>query len=222
MSPRVQAAVVLDIGETVVDDSRIYVARARQLGVSPHTLAAVIGALRAEGGERTVRDVFRPRGPAGSDAPPARDAGGYVRLTENDLYPEVREVLGRLRSRGFWVGLAGNQPPGIAEDLRALALPVDAIATSAEWGVAKPAAGFYRRLVEWTGNRSSRVLYIGDQVQNDVVAAQRAGLRAVHLVRGPWGYLDADDPRVARCALAQIRDLTELEETLDRLDWPAD
>ena len=54
---------------------------------------------------------------------------------------------------------------------------------------------------------------MGDRVDNDVVAAQEAGLTAVHLRRGLWGHLFADDPAVRH----QIADLTELVPLLRSL-----
>lgn len=47
----------------------------------------------------------------------------------------------------------------------------------------KPAPEFYAAVVEAAGVPASRVLYVGDSLDHDVVAAQRAGLRAVWLNR---------------------------------------
>ncbi|MBL0804543.1 haloacid dehalogenase, partial [Streptomyces albidoflavus] len=43
-------AVVLDVGECLVDETRRYAAWAGWLGVSPHTFSAVLGAVLAAGG----------------------------------------------------------------------------------------------------------------------------------------------------------------------------
>lgn len=47
--------------------------------------------------------------------------------------------------------------------LRELDLPVDAIATSGEWGVAKPDAAFFDRVVKLAGVAPGETLYVGDQ-----------------------------------------------------------
>ena len=206
------AAIVLDIGETVVSDERVYAARARRWNVPVHTAAAVIGALRATADPRSASVVLngRPNGdPLGSGADAAAEM--YVPISRRHLYPDVTATLDALRRAGCWIGLAGNQPAGIADDLRALRLAVDAVATSAEWGLAKPDPSYFAKVIEWTGHRPDQIIHVGDQVESDVVAAHNAGLNAVHVVRGPWGHLDAADIRIASHAVAQIGTLLELE-----------
>jgi FMN phosphatase YigB (HAD superfamily) len=53
------------------------------------------------------------------------------------------------------------------------------------------------------------VAYVGDLVHNDVVPAPAAGMVAVHVRRGPWGYLQTP-PREA----IPVRSLTELPEAV--------
>ena len=64
-----------------------------------------------------------------------------------DLYPDVRPALAALRAMGLWVGIAGNQTAKAGRIFRELRLPADFIATSAEWGVAKPDPAFFARVV---------------------------------------------------------------------------
>ena len=55
----------------------------------------------------------------------------------------------------------------------------------------------------------SRIAYVGDRVDNDVLPALAAGLVAVHVRRGPWGLLH-ETPAGA----IQIDSLAELPEPL--------
>jgi FMN phosphatase YigB (HAD superfamily) len=57
------------------------------------------------------------------------------------------------------------------------------------------------------------VAYVGDRVDNDVLPAIRAGLRAVWLRRGPWGVIQRlpDDVRPA----LTVDSLDELVERID-------
>ena len=48
--------VVLDIGEIVIDETRVWTVWAELLGVSPATLMAVLGAAVSQGGDHT--DAF--------------------------------------------------------------------------------------------------------------------------------------------------------------------
>jgi FMN phosphatase YigB (HAD superfamily) len=86
---------------------------------------------------------------------------------------------------------------------------VDFVSSSERWGVEKPSPEFFARVVEATGRPAGEVAYIGDLVHNDIVPALAAGLVAVHIRRGPWGYLQEPPPEALR-----IRSLAELPEAL--------
>ena len=61
---RLADAVVLDIGETVLDRTREYAAWARFFGVPPHTFSAVFGAMIARGSKvAQVIESFAPGTP---------------------------------------------------------------------------------------------------------------------------------------------------------------
>ncbi|HEX6655373.1 MAG TPA: HAD hydrolase-like protein, partial [Candidatus Limnocylindria bacterium] len=46
------------------------------------------------------------------------------------------------------------------------------------------------RALDLMGNPPpERVAYVGDRVDNDVLPSVAAGLRAVWIRRGPWGYI---------------------------------
>lgn len=111
-------------------------------------------------------------------------------------------------------GVAGNQTARAAELLRALGLPVDQVATSGEWGVAKPSLEFFARVAEMVPDGPGETVYVGDHRDNDVVAAKAAGFRTALIRRGPWGYLWADDPLVRRDADWVIDSLHDLPDLL--------
>lgn len=186
---------VFDVGETLIDESRIWSRWADRLGVTRLTMLGAIGAMAAL--DRSHRDALllvRPGLDVEAELAAWRreDPGG---LRENfdadDLYPDVRESLGALRRAGYRVVIAGNQPPQAGPALEAMDLPVDAIHTSAEWGVEKPDPAFFAKVVAVAGEEPSRVLYVGDRLDNDVLPARAAGMRTALLRRGPWGFLHA-------------------------------
>lgn len=200
-------AVFFDIGETIVDKSREYAAWADFLDVPPHTFSAAFGGLIARGRDfREVAQLLRPDW----DWNTARAAGaGKISITESDVYSDVRPVLEKLRSAGVYVGICGNQDLGIAEDLRRLDLPADLIASSAEWNTAKPDPSFFTKITTLCEQPPEQIVYVGDQWDNDVHPAHRAGMNAVRLRRGPWGPLDPDDAHQGS-PLALIDSLDEL------------
>ncbi|GLZ37901.1 HAD family hydrolase [Actinokineospora sp. NBRC 105648] len=208
-------AVVFDVGETLLDDSREWGAWADWVGVSRHTFSTVLGAVTAAGRDNAEAfQYFRPGFDLAHERQLREEAGRGELIGEDDLYPDVRPALAQLRVQGLWVGVAGNQTARVGTLLRELDLPVDRVATSGEWGVAKPAPEFFERVVAMTPGGVDEVVYVGDHRDNDVVAAKAAGLRTVLIRRGPWGYLWADDPLVRRDADWVIDSLLELPDLL--------
>lgn len=208
-------SVVFDVGETLLDDTREFGAWADWIGVPRHTFSAVLGAVTAAGRDNAETfQYFRPGFDLALERERREQAGSGEQIDERDLYRDVRPALAELRARGVWLGIAGNQTAKAARLLRDLALPVDGIATSGEWGVAKPDPGFFDRVAGFAPGERSEIVYVGDHRDNDVVAATAAGLRAVLIRRGPWGHLWADDPVVTVRADHIVDSLSELPELI--------
>ncbi|MCW2525228.1 MAG: HAD-superfamily hydrolase, subfamily variant 1 [Pseudonocardiales bacterium] len=207
-------AVFFDIGETILDRTAEYQGWARFLGVPAHTFSAVFGAVIGRGGGvRDVLAVFRPD-EAFTSLQARADASGLLpAAVEADLYPGARSTLAQLQAMGLFVGIVGNQRASIGPQLRALALPADLVAVSSEWGLAKPEPAFFAALVHEAGCAPGEVLYVGDQLDNDVVAPLRAGLSSVRVLTGPWGHIERDPDIEAGC-LAVIASLSELPGVL--------
>ncbi|MFI2620190.1 HAD family hydrolase [Streptomyces sp. NPDC018584] len=203
--------IALDVGETLVRDDRYWASWADWLRVPRHTVSALVGAVVAQGKDNAEALRLIQPGIDITSAYHAREkAGRGEYLDETDVYEDVRPALTALRERGLRVIVAGNQTARAGELLRALDLPADLIATSGEWGAAKPSPAFFDRLVAEAGVPASEILYVGDHPQNDVFPAHSAGLRTAHLRRGPWGHLWADDPDVAAVADYQVDSLMDL------------
>jgi FMN phosphatase YigB (HAD superfamily) len=189
---------VFDVGETLVDETRAWRHAAAQGHVPAFTLMGVVGGLAARGEDhRRAFELLELEPPRLPD----------VRL--DDFYPDAVPCLERLRAAGFGIGLAGNQPAHARDALLDCGLDVDFVATSAGWGVEKPAPEFFARLIAEASRPAGEIAYVGDRVDNDVVPAKRAGLYAVHIRRGPWGYLHETSE-----ADAVIRSLDELPAVL--------
>ena len=175
-------AVFLDVGETLVDEERIWREVARAVGVQPHVLWAALGVTIERGEDHwAVWDHLGVERPLGVWERHTYRAG--------DLYPDALPCLERLRSDGLLVGLAGNQSAGMEAWARAT-LPADLVTSSDSVGARKPNPVFFERLLALTGMSDAReVAYVGDRVDNDILPAQSVGLVAVHIRRGPWGLL---------------------------------
>lgn len=208
-------SVVFDVGETLLNDSAEFGRWADWIGVPRHTFSAVLGAVTAQGRDNAETfQYFRPGFDLAKERQAREDAGVGEVISDAELYPDVRPCLQELRARGLWVGIAGNQTRRAAELLRALDLPVDDVATSGEWNVAKPDPDFFARVVQFAAGEPHEIVYVGDHRDNDIMPAHAAGLRTVLLRRGPWGHLWADDPAVVATADWIIDSLAELPDLI--------
>lgn len=189
-------AVVFDVGETLVDETSTCERLADAAGVPRFTFMALAGAAIVRGlqPQDVVWDWL------GVEPPPP------VTFDDDQLYPDVLPCLRELRARGLRVGAAGNMGSANEAMLRA---HVDFVGSSGSWGVSKPAAGFFERLAAEADLPAGEIAYVGDRVDNDVEPALAAGMVAVHVRRGPWGFL-FDAPRGA----IRIDSLAELPEAL--------
>ncbi|WP_433193830.1 HAD family hydrolase [Nocardia sp. CA-107356] len=204
-------AVVFDVGETLVDETREYGTWADWLGVPRHTFAAVFGAVIASGLDyRETFQVFRPGFDLDLERQARAEAGQPEWFGEDDLYPDVRPALSKLREMGVWVGVVGNQTVRAGGLLRGLDLPTDFIATSDDWGIQKPDPEFFRKVIEAAGCAAAEIVYVGDRIDNDVAPAKQVGMRTAYLQRGPWGWIHREKEEVTELSDWRIRDLNEL------------
>lgn len=202
------SAVVFDVGEVLIDETRVWQVWADIAGVSPLTFAAVLGAAIVQGADhRAVFEVVAPNLDWLDFVDEhERRLGG---LQACDLYPDVRACLDQLAVDGRVVAVAGNQPARRREQLAALALPAELLVTSDDLGAEKPAADFFGAVLARLGRDDAEtVLYVGDRVDHDVLPAAAAGLRTCWLRRGPWGRLqdlpDDAEPELALEGLAEL------------------
>jgi FMN phosphatase YigB (HAD superfamily) len=208
-------AVFFDVGETLVCEDGVWGAWADWYGVPRLTFFGALGAvIERRAHHLTVFDSFDP-GFSLAAAEAARAAAGrsYV-LSRADLYPDAVPCLAALKAAGYVVGVSGNQPPDVSEALvRSLGLDLDVVASSAAWGVEKPDPAFFARVASAAGMGPEEIAYVGDRVDNDVLPAKAAGMTAVFLRRGPWGYVHALWPEAAAADL-HVASLAELPEAL--------
>ena len=200
--------VCLDVGETLVEETRIWSAWADVLGIPRMTFLAAFGAIVERGQE--YRHVFELFGVEDWHAHiPAVDriVGD---LAPGDLYPDAIATVGDLRARGYRVAVVGNQPARRNAELRALGVDPDVMAMSEELGASKPDIQFFERTLDLIGRPNpGDVAYVGDRRDNDVLAAAAAGFRPVWLRRGPWGRIPRTAPSEAALVVESLADLVD-------------
>ena len=215
-------AVVFDVGETLVDETREYGTWADWLGVPRHTFSSVFGAVIALGLDyREAFQYFRPDFSLDAERARRVGAGQPETFGEADLYADARPAMEALRAMGIWVGVAGNQTLRAGEILRKLDLPADLIATSDEWNASKPDTAFFRALLKAVPYDAGEIVYVGDRVDNDLKPAKAAGMLTAFIRRGPWGYIWERHRDLPTAADWRMTTLAELPEIIARVNSPA-
>lgn len=179
--------VCLDVGEVLVDETRVWSVWGQVLGVSPFELHAAIGARLATGG--THLDALGDVDPDWRDRRGAfeRALGG---LQPRDLYPDALPSIRRLQRAGVRVAVCGNQPVSRRAELLAAGVRADPLLTSDDLGAEKPDQAFFQGVLDALGEpEPGDVWYVGDRPDNDVGPALEAGLHSVWLRRGPWARI---------------------------------
>ncbi len=203
--------VCLDVGETLIDETRLWSLWADELGVPRSTLLAALGAVIERGDHR---DVFALVGAVDWQRRVPDVELAYGGFQADDLYPDALRAIAGLRDAGYRVAVVANQPEVRGEQLRRIGVDAEIMAMSDGLGVAKPDAAFYVRILElmW-GPPAASVAYVGDRVDNDVLPSIAAGMRGIWLRRGPWGVIQRL-PEGARPALI----VSSLDELVERID----
>lgn len=207
-------AVVFDVGETLVDETEAWGDWADWLDVPRLTFFAALGGVIARGGDhRDVFAVVRPGIDVAAEAEARRVAGRRPMVTIDDLYPDAAECLRELSAAGYRLGIAGNQPAETEKVLRALEVPLELVASSERWGVAKPDRAFFDRIAAELRLPPAEIAYVGDRVDNDIRPAAEAGMLAIFIRRGPWALIQSG-PTPPPAASATINSLAELPAVL--------
>src|SRR5437867_5065059 len=121
-------AVFFDVGETLVDETRIWSELADAVGVPRFTFLGVLGGLAARGEHHSrVFEIL------GVDAP---QPPGF---SSSDFYPDSLPTLELLCEEGYVLGAAGNTSEQTEALLAGL---VDVVGSSERWGIEKPARAF--------------------------------------------------------------------------------
>ena len=185
-------AVVFDVGETLIDESGMWERAADAAGVARFTLMGVLGGLAARGEDHSrAWEILGVEHPASTWVP-------------EDFYADALPCLEALTSRGLRVGAVGNTPAATETLIRE---HVDFVGSSGRWGIEKPSPEFFVRVAAEAGVDVGEIAYVGDRVDNDVVPALAAGMVAVHIRRGPWGYLQ--EPPAAAIRIGSLEELPE-------------
>jgi HAD superfamily hydrolase (TIGR01549 family) len=134
----------------------------------------------------------------------------------DSLQPDVLPALEALRET-HRIGVLANQQRWIRETLTRDGLHdfFDIWIISEEIGFEKPDPRIFKAAIEAAGVSAWRCALVGDRLDNDIVPAKSAGMRAIWLLRGEAPN-EPTSEQLAR-ADAAIRSLAELPQALEQL-----
>lgn len=139
---------------------------------------------------RRIRQVFTTLQFPFEDVPAALDGlfARYLREYEQSwrAYADVAETLDALRNRGFRLGLLtnGNEEQQLRKlEATNLSESFDVVCVSEAMGTHKPDTEAFASFARSLEVEPHRCLYIGDNPEQDIVGALRAGMRAARIER---------------------------------------
>jgi len=151
-----------------------------------------------------LRTVFAT---AGYDEAPAAEAFEVFQKKRNEveLYADVEPVLRALGRRHRLFALTNGNASLGAIGIDGL---FDGVITARELGIAKPEPAFFSAALSQVGIGPDVALHVGDHPENDIRAAQQAGLTAVWLNRNgaAWDLPDSQ-PDVEIDSLVRLPEL---------------
>ena len=129
------------------------------------------------------------------------------------LFEDVLEVLAQLRAAGKPIGIVTNGYTDVQRrkiERHGLGAYVDFILVSEEAGAHKPAPAIFEQAIDKAGTSPEASLFVGDLLQTDILGADTAGLKTVHI--DPKGRGDAQRAERADLPIPNhtITTLTEL------------
>ena len=144
---------------------------------------------------------------AGYDAAMADEAFRVFQTERNavELYDDVLPVLEHFVTSHTLLALTNGNADLDAIGIRHYFVT---LFTAREIGAAKPDARVYEVLCAESGLRPEQILHVGDDPENDIVAAARAGLRTVWINRRQqqWEHSEGEPDYVAT-DLLQLKEL---------------
>jgi putative hydrolase of the HAD superfamily len=126
-----------------------------------------------------------------------------------DLYPGARETLARLHEQGIPLALVTNGDKTHQRrkiEMHDLARFFDVIVIEGEFGVGKPDEAVYRHALRALAVSPREAWMVGDNLEWDVAAPQRLGLRAAWVDASGQGLPPGSSVRPDRI----LRTFTEL------------
>ena len=198
--------IFFDVGSTLVDETKAYDNRAREMIEGTDITFSTFDSKRVEltrqgfdGNSEAIKYFGLKKTPWHSE--------------DETPFDDSLETLEILKRRGYNLGIIANQAIGTAKRLDALGLSkyFDVVAASAELGVAKPNKLIFERAFELAGCQPHNSVMVGDRLDNDIAPAKSLGMRTVWIRKGLSIYQNIElGKNIADWVIDNLSDLKEI------------
>ncbi len=171
-----------DVGSTLVDESRVYEYRMKQV--------ADLANVTYEYVYDTAMEFYRQNKKGDLETMKLLNVEKPKWEKEYEaLYDDAEECLIILRGK-YKIGVIANQSLGTADRLEKFGILkyIDLVIASAEEGVAKPDKKIFEMALNRAGCRPERAMMIGDRIDNDIVPAKKLGMKTIWIKQGFGKY----------------------------------
>ena len=175
--------IFFDVGSTLIDETKAYEHRTRDMIVNTNITLAEFDAAR----------IFLARqGFDGNSA--AIKYFGLRKMpwhSEDEFpYPDSYNTLQMLLNYGYKLGIIANQNPGLINRLNEWELLnfFDVIVSSSEIGYAKPEKEIFEKALELAKCNAAESVMVGDRLDNDIIPAKEIGMKTVWIKNGLAQY----------------------------------
>ncbi len=137
------------------------------------------------------------------------------------LYPEVRDVLSELKTRGLKIGLISNayeeeinacmKKAGLGTAAFDIVVGVDAI------GNMKPHPDIFKYALHKLNVRPEEAIFVGDSVEADYKGAENAGLHALLIDRKENAIIGGNEKYALLLQQGDLRTIKNLKEILSQI-----
>lgn len=174
--------IFFDVGSTLIDETEAYNHRVREMTEGTDVTAE----------EFNAKKIFF----SGQNLNGELEAIKFFGLTktpwhkEDEIpYPDSADILAYLHEKGYKLGIIANQSAGTAGRLEKWGLLkyIDAVAASAELGVAKPDRAIFDKALEMAGCTAEEAVMVGDRLDNDIRPAKKLGMATVW-IKHEWNH----------------------------------
>lgn len=170
--------IFFDVGSTLMDESKVYDRRIREMAEKAKTSYDEIYNRMIEFYKQNKKGDLEVARELGIDKP-------KWHVEDEELYPEAEQCL-KVLALSYKIGIIANQSLGTADRLKEKGILryIDLVIASAEEGVSKPDLQIFDLALKRAHCTAERAVMVGDRLDNDIAPAKALGMKTIWIKQG--------------------------------------